>query len=68
MSLGGEAEDVCMAGWYSIIPFVAQNIPKNVEDICSVLTKYKDQCLEKSLDQLKLNVQKDTELSRYERE
>lgn len=67
MSLGGEAEDVCMTGWDSIIPFVAQNIPKNVEDICSALTKYKEQCLKESIDQLKLNVQEDTELSRYER-
>jgi hypothetical protein len=68
ISLGGEAEEVCMEEWDDLIPFVAQNIPKNVEDICSALVKYEQRCLKESLARLKLNVIKDTELSRYERE
>jgi len=67
-SLGGEAEEVCMAEWDDIIPFVAQNIPKNVEDICTALVKYEQRCKKESLERLKLNVARDTELSRYERE
>lgn len=67
-SLGGEAEEVCMEEWDDLIPFVAQNIPKNVEDICSALVKYEQRCQKESLERLKLNVANDTELSRYERE
>jgi len=67
-SLGGRAEEVCWEEWDDLIPFVAQNVPKNVEDICSALLKYADRCLRESLEQLKVNVANDTELSRYERE
>lgn len=66
--LGGRAEETCMKEWSDLVPFVAQNIPKNIEDICSALVKYAQRCRTESLARLAENERRDTELSRYERD
>lgn len=63
-----EGFESCFSEWGGLVVYVAQNIPENIKDICSSLKVHKERCLKDSLDQLVENEDRDTELSRYERD
>jgi hypothetical protein len=64
MSLGKDGEEYCINEWPGMVIYMVENEPDMVPTFCAPLVKYKERCIKDTLDQMKMNEEFDTEMSR----
>lgn len=66
MSLPPRGEEVCMGEWTGSTLYVTKNDPAAIRDFCSLLVKYRTQCIDNAIEEVANSKAEDTELGRFE--